>query len=176
MLFVKTDLIEDILVAKCTSTFTDEPPSRVILNHCINMTDLSVLQVPMFWPFQIVCYFAYLLCTKGGKITSFDYLIFIGVKLKTLLAGICLASFVIGVLIAICVTASRIGKDMGKAVTLDFNTSPLVNTTCGNVQGLVEDDVFVFKVISFGSCKDLSYEHKLKFLQTLLLTKKTRIF
>ena len=96
--------------------------------------------------------------------------------MKTLLAGICLASFVIGVLIAICVTASRIGKDMGKAVTLDFNTSPLVNTTCGNVQGLVEDDVFVFKVIYFGSCKDLSYEHKLKFLQTRLLTKKTRIF
>ena len=88
-----------------------------------------------------------MLCTKGGKLTSFDYLIFIGVKLKTLLAGICLASFVIGVLIAICVTASRIGKDMGKAVTLDFNTSPLINTTCGNVQGLVEDDVFVFKVI-----------------------------
>ena len=67
--------------------------------------------------------------------------------MKTLLGGIFLASFVIGVLITICVTASRIGKDMGKAVTLDFNTSPLVNTTCGNVQGLVEDDVFVFKVI-----------------------------
>ena len=87
-----------------------------------------------------------MLCIIGGKITSFDHLIFIGVKLKTLLAGICLASFVIGVLIAICVNASRIGKDMGKAVTLDFDTSPLVNTTCGNVQGLVEDDVFVFKV------------------------------
>ena len=95
--------------------------------------------------------------------------------MKTLLAGICLASFVIGVLIAICVTASRIGKDMGKAVTLDFNSSPLVNTTCGNVQ-VVEDDVFVFKVINAiyisVHVKIVHMNINYKFYKHFLLTKK----
>ena len=72
--------------------------------------------------------------------------------MKTLLGSLFVASCVIGVLIAICVTASKIGKDMGKAVTIDFNTSPLVNTSCGYVQGLIEDDVFVFKVFNLSTC------------------------
>ena len=119
-----------------------------------------------------------LLYGEGGiKITSFDYLIFVGVKLKTLLAGIFLASVVIGVLIAICVTASRIGKDIGKAVTLDFNSSPLVNTTCGNVQGLVEDDVFVFKVINaiFNSVSVKIVNMDINCNKNFLFTKNKRI-
>ncbi len=45
-----------------------------------------------------------------------------------------------------CIFFSRWGHDIGKPV-ITIDTSPVVNTTCGYIQGQIENGIYVFKVL-----------------------------